>query len=373
MLAVASLSARLLAEVAAQEGHGVIALDLFGDADTRRASALWLPIGSPSSMRIDGGQLLAALAQIKLRGDVDGIVIGSGFDGRTALLGEAAALLPLFGTAANEVQRVRDPQVFFAALDRHRIEHPAVQLAPLAEAAGWLVKDAGGCGGWQVRAAEAARALAPGHYFQRESAGVPMSATFVANGRDAVVLGFNRQLVRSIATGGGARPFVFCGVVGPLPLDAAVARRVEDAVRVVAAEFELRGLGSLDFLLDGEAFAVLEVNPRPPASLALYRDRQPLQLHLRACREGELAESTHATTAKVNGTEIVFARRALQLDAEAARKIASQPQCHDLPRADSTFAVGDPLCSVSAQGDGVEEVVALLGRRRDAMLHRLER
>lgn len=373
MLALASLSARSLAEVAAQEGHRVIALDLFGDADTRRASALWLPIGSPSSMRIDGEHLLAALEKIKLRGDVDGIVIGSGFEGRSALLGEAAALLPLFGTAANEVQRVRDPQVFFAALDRHRIEHPAVQHAPLAEAAGWLVKDAGGCGGWQVRAAEAARALAPGHYFQRKSAGVPMSATYVANGRDAVVLGFNRQLVRSIVTGAGARPFVFCGVVGPLPLAAALALRVEGAVRAVTAEFELRGLGSLDFLLDGEAFAVLEVNPRPPASLALYRDRQPLQLHLRACREGGLPESTHATTTKVNGTEIVFARRALQFDAAAAREIAAQPQCHDLPRAGSTFAVGDPLCSVSAEGGGVEEVVALLARRRDAMLNRLER
>ena len=121
---------------------------------------------------------------------------------------------------------------------------------------------------------------------------MPMSATFVANGRDAVVLGINQQLVQRI----GARPFVFCGVVGPVPMEAALTQRIEQAVRALAAEFELRGLGSLDFMLDGDAFAVLEVNPRPPASVALYRDQRPIEAHLRACREGELPERapTHA-------------------------------------------------------------------------------
>ena len=369
MLAVASISARLLAEVAAEEGHRVIALDLFGDEDTRRASTEWLPIGSPSSMRIDGALLLDTLAALARRVDVEGWVIGSGFEGQTELLAEAAAMLPLFGTAPANVQRLRDPQAFFAALDRHRIEHPAVQHTMLTDAAGWLAKDAGGCGGWQVRGASAGVALVPGHYFQREAAGVPMSATFVANGRDAVVLGFNRQLVCRM----GTRPFVYCGVVGPVPMDGAVAERIEAAVRTLATEFDLRGLGSLDFMLDGDAFAVLEVNPRPPASIALYRNQRPMQAHLRACRESVLPGRVRPAHAKMRGSEIVFAQRALQLDEAAARSIAAQPQCHDLPHAGSVFAVGDPLCSVSAQGHSVDSVVAQLANRRDAVLNRLER
>jgi uncharacterized protein len=367
MLAVASISARLLAEIAAEAGHRVIALDLFGDDDTRRVSSQWLRIGWPSSMRIDSERLLDALAGLAQRGDVEGWVIGSGFEGQTELLAEGGALLPLFGTAASDVQRVRDPRTFFAALARHRIEHPAVQYAMLADATGWLVKDAAGCGGWQVRRASAGQALPPGHYFQQEVPGVPMSATFVANGRDAVVLGINRQLVRRI----GGRPFVFCGVVGPVPIDAALTQRVEQAVRALAAEFELRGLGSVDFMQDGETFRVLEVNPRPPASVALYRDQRPMLAHLRACREGVLPDRAPHTPTR--GTEIVFARRALRVDGAAARELAAQPQCHDLPRAGSVFAAGDPVCSVSAQGSSVDGVVALLASRRDALLNRLER
>ena len=113
-------------------------------------------------MRIDGERLLDALGALAQRGDVEGWVIGSGFEGQTELLAEASAVLPLFGTAASNVKRVRDPQAFFAALDRHGIAHPAVQHSALDDATGWLVKDSGGCGGWQVRAARCRQGPAAG-------------------------------------------------------------------------------------------------------------------------------------------------------------------------------------------------------------------
>ena len=83
MLAVASISARLLAEIAAEEGHRVIALDLFGDDDTRGFSSQWLRIGGPSPMRIDGERLLDALGALAPPGDGEGWLTGSGFEGQT--------------------------------------------------------------------------------------------------------------------------------------------------------------------------------------------------------------------------------------------------------------------------------------------------
>ena len=44
LLAVAAVSARLLAESAARDGYGVVALDVFGDADTRHAILLTLTV-----------------------------------------------------------------------------------------------------------------------------------------------------------------------------------------------------------------------------------------------------------------------------------------------------------------------------------------
>jgi predicted alpha/beta hydrolase len=63
-LAVAAVSARAMAEAAAQDGFDVVVLDLFGDLDTRRAASRWLPIGAPGSLHIDGVRVLAALREL---------------------------------------------------------------------------------------------------------------------------------------------------------------------------------------------------------------------------------------------------------------------------------------------------------------------
>ena len=64
-------------------------------------------------------------------------------------------------------------------------------------------------------------------------AGTPMSATFIANGCDALLLGFNELLVRPF----GSHPFVFCGCVGPVAVTADLARRIGHAACLLSAEF----------------------------------------------------------------------------------------------------------------------------------------
>ena len=80
-LAVASLSARWLAESAQRSGQRAVALDLFGDVDTRRAAAAWYRIGEPGSMQIDIDRLLRVLRRLYRAGRIDGWVAGAGFDG----------------------------------------------------------------------------------------------------------------------------------------------------------------------------------------------------------------------------------------------------------------------------------------------------
>ena len=137
VLAVAAISARMMAEAAARDGFDVVALDLFGDADTRRAAAAFVAIGEPGSLHIDAARVLAALRGLAARGDVMGWVAGSGFEGRPELLAQASLVLPLIGTAPGDVRRVRDPALFFAFLAAQGIGHPKVQSAPPAKPSGW--------------------------------------------------------------------------------------------------------------------------------------------------------------------------------------------------------------------------------------------
>ncbi|MEJ8853651.1 ATP-grasp domain-containing protein [Variovorax robiniae] len=372
-LALAAISARMLAESARDDDISVVALDLFGDADTRRSSEEWIRIGEPSTLRIDGALLLSALEALTRQGRVTGWIAGPGFEGRPDLLEQGAALLPLIGTQADAMRRVRDPRYFFGCLDEQGIAHPAIRMDAPEDAEGWLVKDAQGSGGWHIQRAAAmgGEGLTAHHYFQREVPGGPMSATFIANGSDAEVLGFNHMIVRPMA----GRPFVFCGAVGPVSLPADLASRITRAARALAKAFSLRGLGSLDFMRDGDVFNVLEINARPSLSMGLYRRVRRLSAtpgmvsaHVRACLYGELPQWPLRTgNIPVQGTEIVYARRALSLDEAAAQRLASHPDCHDLPNAPTQFEAGEPLCSVSASGSNAEEVCAMLRRRREAV------
>ena len=350
-----------------------VALDVFGDADTRRAAARWMSIGDAAALRIDGDRLLAALRTLASQGDVSGWVAGSGFESEPELLDAAAQCLPLWGTAGADVRRLRDPVAFFHFLRTSGIAHPPVCFTAPRAGHAWLHKSSGGCGGWQVQRGVDGE---PGShsYWQLERAGPPMSATFVANGEDAVVLGFNRQHVRAI----GARPFVFAGVVGPVNPSEAMQRSIGTAVRRLAAQFRVRGLASLDFVLHGEGDAaiaeVIELNARPPASLALYPrvgGHGALHAHRRACLQGVLPPGP-APADVVHGIEIVFAPRALRLDAAAAQLIAHWPDAHDLPHAGTAFMAGEPLCSLSASGSDASQVRGTLMRGCEALLHALE-
>ncbi len=374
-LAVAAVSARMMAESAAQAGFEAVALDLFGDRDTRAASSEWVPIGTPYGLQIDAELTLQTLQRLARRGVVMGWVAGSGFEALPGLLEQGAQVLPLIGTTAASVRRVRDPASFFSFLDTAQIAHPQVSLAPRTDPSGWLFKSALGTGGWHIRDASVpAAATVPAHgYFQRLAAGLPMSATFIANGRVACVLGFNTLIVRSVV----GRPFVYCGAVGPVPLPAQAAAEATRAVRLLTAEFALRGACSLDFMLDGDAVSLLEINPRPSASMACYAQHLAngvMAAHVRACVQAELPQvhPINPTLQPVHGHDIVFARRRLVLDDAAAARLAEQAHCHDLPFCGAAFNAGEPVCSVSATAASAEPVRTQLTRRREALLNTLE-
>jgi uncharacterized protein len=365
-LALVAVSARMMAEAAVRDGFQALAVDLFGDQDTRRASTDWRPGGDPATLQLDDTAVLDALRTYARRGDVAGWVPGGGTEGRPELLAEGARILPLIGTAPAAVARVRDPLAFFGFLAAHGIGHPEVRSSAPPDVAGWLLKDMRGCGGWHIRPARPDEAPAPQQYLQRVAAGRPMSATYVANGSQACLLGCNELIVKPQR--GGERPYVYCGAIGPVALPPQAAQQLGRALRLLAGGFVLQGLGSIDFLLDADGqLQLLEVNPRPPATLALYRGS--LAAHVNACLHGALPEapSTHA----VSGHEVVWAPQALVLDAATAARLATWPGCHDLPAAGARFAAGDPLCTLSASGADAAAVRGALDGARAALLQSL--
>lgn len=368
-LVVAGVSVRTLAESAAQGGYRVIALDLFGDADTRRASARWAGIGVPGSLAIDAARLRTALAEAADEPGVIGWVAGSGFEGATELLDIAPTALPRLGMATADLRALRDPRHFFATLGALGLAHPPVAFEPPASAAGWLVKRAGGTGGWHIRDAARPGSLHADTYWQAQAEGMPMSVLFLADGRRGLRLALNRLTVRAL----GVHPHVYRGAIGPID-DAALAERIDALLAQLVPAFALRGLASLDFIRSADGTPLLlEINPRPSASMALHAHALQgglMRAHVDAVC-GRLPDDI-APASGLRGTEILFARRACSVPSALADALADAPDCHDLPDAGTTFAAGDPVCSVSAVGADPATVDAALRERRRDIADRLE-
>lgn len=373
-LVVAGLSARLLAECAHAAGFEVHALDVFGDADTLALARSWQPIGVPGRLAVDAAALEAALARLAATTKLAGWIAGSGLEAVPAALARAAASLPLLGNAPATMAALRTPAHFHAVLAELGIAAPAVSLEAPAECAGWLYKDAHGCGGWHVRPARRAPAcLGAGGHFQRFQPGVPMSALLLADGRRWQLALVSAQLVGAPAP----RRYAHRGNIGPVQLGAQPWAQLCRALDGLVPAFGLRGINGVDFLLEGEALWMLEVNPRPTAALAVLDARTQARLlrrHVALCRGAQLPAHSGAhcapvvACAAVGGSEVVFARAPGQLSAQAAAALAAFGFCRDRPAAGAKFAEGDPLCTVLARAESVEAVRARLHAHRNAVL-----
>ena len=377
-IAVAALSARALAQAAVRDGFEVIALDVFGDADTRRAALQWRSIGAPAAeggWHIDDALLLDALGELAHADRAQGWIVGAGFEARVDLIEEGARRLPLLGNGAPTLRGLQHARSFFETLDAHGVAHPPVRFDGPAQASGWLLKDFAGSGGWQVRRAQGLpqQTLTATQHWQREQCdATPMSATFIADGRRARVLGCNRQRVHPTRE----RPFVWCGAIGPVPVPVGIAMQVNAALHALVPAFGLRGLCSLDFLAfehGEERIEALEINPRVPASAQLYAAAgvRVIEAHVRACEHGVLPTPT-ATIDAPRGIATVFAPRELRVSDAATQWLATQPDVHDIPLRATRFRTDDPVCSVSAGGDDAVAVQQQLMQRTQALLAALE-
>jgi predicted ATP-grasp superfamily ATP-dependent carboligase len=177
---------------------------------------------------------------------------------------------------------------------------------------------------------------------------------------------------RQFLAGSPLAPFRFGGVVRAPELAPAAVAALDHCATALASHFGLRGINGLDGLWDGNQLWVLEINPRPTASLALLDPRlqaAALRAHLQTApgaagsRPDWPAALPRLTDALNPGMAVVYASAQLSIPAD----FRFPPGCHDLPVLPRVFAAGDPVCSVQVRTGGIEELRALIRTLRECL------
>ncbi|HZF35298.1 MAG TPA: ATP-grasp domain-containing protein [Candidatus Angelobacter sp.] len=338
-LAVA-LSARALAVAARRSGRRVVVADLFGDTDTRASAEASLVVDGDFDDGFDAAALLAAAERLAPAASPPrcGLVYGSGLEARPELLAQLAVGRRLFGNAPATVARTKNPMAFFALLDRLGLPYPAISSAPPSDPAGWLLKRIGGSGGGHVEPAREGMGANGDRYFQRRIAGRPVGASFLADGRGALLLGFSEQW-------SAPDSYRFGGLLQPAAISPRTAAAIPVALEALTRELGLVGLNSLDLIVDGDDFDILEVNPRPGANLDVFDGADPaglFGLHVAAC-EGRLPERW-TPPSQATAMSVLYAERALRVP----RRLSWPAWVADRPAPGARIEAGAPICTVLA-------------------------
>jgi predicted ATP-grasp superfamily ATP-dependent carboligase len=337
---IAAASGRALAQSARHGGYLPLVADFFADQDTAALAHDHVLIDGGLARGMDEDGLLAAFAALARSRQPIGAVCGTGFEDRPELLARIGERWRLLGNDPQIVGRVKDPRAFATLCRDCAIPHPETVPSLPLDAAGWLAKRKGGAGGSHIARAVGQSTANDEFYFQRTTPGVPVSALFLADGRRAMTLGFSTQWASPTAR----RPFRYGGAVRPAALAPALASALAAAVDRLLQAIPLVGLNSADFLVHGDEFRLLEINPRPGATLDVFEpvEGSLFALHVAAC-EGKL-DFAPPRFAGARAAAIVYAER----DIAAVPAVRWPDWAADRPHSGTAIKAGEPLCSVKA-------------------------
>jgi predicted ATP-grasp superfamily ATP-dependent carboligase len=342
---VMGYSARALAASAAHAGFAPLSIDVFGDDDMREMSL--------ASVTLEGG-LSNGLTPDKVCGAVEmlidvhrpiGLVYGAGFEHQPETIAAIAQRTRVFGNAAETLKRAKDPVALAQVCEVNSVRHPAIALETPGEPELWLVKRRGGAGGAHIAVAGAVSRASPECYFQRRVAGESISALFLASERKTEIVGLSMQWTAPTPES----PFRYGGAAGPVDIDRAQAEEIARSVAAIASELDLVGLNSADFLISTDAVWLIEINPRPGATLDVFESNEaPLfARHVAACEGRRMPASSSFA---IKAAETVYAPHELAV----CEGLDWPDWAVDLSPPGTRFSAGDPVCTVLAPGATVD-------------------
>ena len=372
-------SARAWACSTRRAGFTVRAVDLFADRDLGAIAA---------ATAVAPEEYPAGLAAVAARLPEGPWCYTGALENHPDLVDRIAASRPLAGCGAEVLRRVRCPASLAAALGAAAIAFPEWRAVPdgLPTDGSWLSKPVASAGGRGIAPWEGGH-LGPSprageRIWQRRVEGDAVSAWFVVGAHGARLVGSSRQLLGVAAW--HAPAFAWCGAIDVAPDDLAdgVRRQWERVGAMLHGALGVQGAVGVDAVEEpGGRLVVIEVNPRPTASMELVDRRTGGSLageHLAAHGIVAVGPGHHGGGTCTWGKAVLRTPRPLAvderfnaaLDALSAAWSADDgaDAVADLPRAATTVPAGAPLVTLFAVGHDTSDVRRHLDDRAGALL-----
>lgn len=368
IILMVGLSVRAMAESAVNSGYAVVALDAFGDQDTKalaKAYSLSRDFHVPYSPE--------ALLEASHHFTFDFVAYTANLENHPGILELILRNHPIIGNPPSSVRSVRSWMGLFADLRGAGFSVPETVIASdsfkMNPSRRWLTRPLLSGGGHGINFLHGEKVSEDRHLLQEYISGKPCSACFLADGHHCVVLGITEQLVGMPQF--RSHGFCYCGSLLPLPellipgIGPAIVEQVRSIAKFLTQSYGLIGLNGIDFILHGDQVYTIEVNPRYSASMELIERAYGLpmfHLHVEAALHGTLPEfrlEGRLSESSFFGKAILFAdRTAIVPNTQnwAVRDI------RDIPMPGDKLHLGNPICTMltmqATSQEAVEDLIA---------------
>lgn len=329
LVLVVAQSARFLAQQAAREGYRVRAADQFNDVDLLRVCEKTLSIPDINSASIaDIGQSILRLAD----NEPAVLLAGTGAEIFYPIFNQLPSQISLANNKSICFEQCHQPGKWFALLKKLQIPHPPTCFdRPESSSAPWLFKPATGWGGVGIQPLTSATDNQSGFY-QHHVEGQPFSVLFFADRNGWQWLSTQSQ--HSLPD-----RFIHQQLRSHFKLTASSKTQIIAIINKLNRALPLRGFNSIDCILTQQEVVLLELNPRPAASMQLLDSTSLISAQIGTCRDDEAIRLQ--TTSSQQTLVYLFAPHSGHI-----RHAAYWPDnCHDLPAAGQFVRHGEIVCS----------------------------
>jgi len=257
---------------------------------------------------------------------------------------------------AETIRIVNNPKALIKILNDEGIQFPPTifDRNDLINSTKYLVKKIGGNGGehiqYEYSYLNKATLSNDNFYYQECIIGKVYSVVFLANGKKANLIGFNRLLAAKQFID---LPFLYEGAISTNIKNQEVLDDINNIVNKITKRIELFGLCGIDFIIDesGSMF-VIDINPRPPSTFELHESKQSLFLaHINCFNNASINYSADKYNFS-KGHMIYYASKDLLLP----ENLIWPTWVKDKPFGRQEILKKNPICTIYAEGSSEEQV-----------------
>ena len=348
-------SVSMLAKAAREAGFKPLVIDAYGDVDTRLAAEAFCRLHY-RGMMIDIGRLHADLISLERLYGSAPICWGSGWEASGHLLCALACRYSLLGSSPLALLALARPGWYESQGEGNFAKHD-FGLTPTGRQ--YLVKDRRRAGGHGVGFGSGERFLSAARFRQQFIKGKSISMTCLAGPDGVAVIGWSDHVELQTSP-----RFLFrhSAVISRMPPP--VSESLSHAIERAAKDLRLFGLFGVDFILrNDESLTIVEINPRPTASVPLHLEMGvAFRLHVDPSLWTKV--SPVAFPRRLRGAAVVYADIPIRLP----KKLNWPTWASDVPSESRVYANGEPLCSIRAEAGSGEAVKRLLNDRLEELL-----